>query len=55
MIAEVFTFSKLPQKYREVLNQSLSDTQMVYVVKDNKGTPKSITTSVIQAIQKVQK
>lgn len=55
MIAEVFIYSKLPAQYRTILNQTFPDQQIVYVVKDCKGNPKSITTSVTQAIAKVQK
>lgn len=55
MISQVYTFANLPQDYKLVLNQTLEPNQFVYVVKDVDGTPKSITTSVVQAISKVQK
>jgi len=35
--------------------KELEDNQTVYVVKDSSGTPKSITTNVLNAIQKAQK
>jgi TRAP-type mannitol/chloroaromatic compound transport system substrate-binding protein len=55
MIAELFTFKNLPSNYKQVLNQTLEPNQIVYVIKDNQNNPKSITTSVVQAITKVQK
>lgn len=55
MIAQLYQFQNLPENYKQVLNQTLEPNQIVYVIKDNNNTPKSITTSVIQAIKKVQK
>lgn len=55
MIAQLFQFQNLPENYKQVLNQALEPTQIVYVIKDNQNNPKSITTSVVQAIKKVQK
>ena len=55
MITQVYQFKNLPQEYKTVLNQTLESNQTVYVVKDNTGLAKSITTNVCQAIKKVQK
>ena len=55
MIAELFAYKNLPNNYKQVLNQTLEPNQIVYVIKDNNNTPKSITTSVTQAIKKIQK
>lgn len=55
MLAEVFTYKNLSSEYKNVLNTELSDHQIVYVIKDVNGIAKSVTTSVTQAIQKVQK
>lgn len=55
MIAQVYQFKNLPQDYKTVLNKTLEDNQFVYVIKDNSGLPKSITTNVCQAIKKTQK
>lgn len=54
MYSELFQYKNLPQQYNTILNQVLEPDQFVYVIKDNTGKPKSITTSVLQAIKKVQ-
>lgn len=55
MITQVYQFKKLPVQYKNVLDKELDGDQIVYVVKDSSGTPKSITTNVLNAIQKTQK
>ena len=55
MIAQLYQFQNLPTNYKQILNQTLEPNQIVYVIKDASGNPKSITTSVVQAIKKVQK
>jgi hypothetical protein len=55
MITQVYQFKNLPVQYKNVLNKELNENQTVYVVKDSSGTPKSITTNVLHAIQKTQK
>lgn len=55
MITQVYQFKNLPINYKNVLNKELDEDQIVYVIKDSSGTPKSITTSVLNAIQKTQK
>jgi hypothetical protein len=54
MYAELFQYKSLPDNYKAILNQVFQPTQFVYVIKDTNGTPKSVTTSVLQAIKKVQ-
>jgi hypothetical protein len=54
MVAQVFQYKNLPQNFKSVLNAQFEDEQFVYVIKDVEGNPKSITTSIIQAITKVQ-
>lgn len=55
MITQVYQFKTLPQQYKTVLDATLDDNQFVYVVKDNQGLAKSVTTNVMQAIVKTQK
>jgi hypothetical protein len=55
MITQVYQFKNLPQEYKTVLNQTLENSQTVYVIKDKTGIAKSITTNVCQAIKKTQK
>jgi hypothetical protein len=54
MITQLYQFKSLPDKYKKVLNRELNENQTVYVTKDVNGNPKSITTSVIEAIKKGQ-
>lgn len=54
MHAELFQYKSLPSHYKNILNQVFEPEQFVYVIKDSTGKPKSITTSVLQAIKKVQ-
>jgi len=55
MITQVVQYKNLDAVYQNQLPQDICAEQMVYVVKDNKNTVKSITTSVLAAIQKTQK
>lgn len=55
MMAQVFTYQNLPVSFKSMMENTLMNDQIVYVIKNNDGTPKTITTSVTQAIQKVQK
>jgi hypothetical protein len=54
MISEIYQYKDLPQKYKNVLNTELPEDKTVYVIKTIDGTPKTITTSVIECIKKVQ-
>lgn len=54
MISELYQFKNLPQNYKDVLKKELPEDKIVYVIKNLDGTPKSITTSVIECIKKVQ-
>ena len=54
MIAELYQFKNLPQNYKDVLKRELPDDKTIFVIKDIDGTLKSITTSVIECIKKVQ-
>jgi hypothetical protein len=54
MYASLFQYKTLPENYKTILNQVFEPDQCVYVIKDNTGTPKSVTTSVLQAIKKIQ-
>lgn len=55
MISQVIQYKNLDEKYKSVFNPGEIDPErMVYVIKDNSGTVKSITTSVLASIQKVQ-
>jgi hypothetical protein len=54
MIAELYQFKTLPQKYKDVLKREFPEDKTIYVIKDVDGTPKSITTSVTECIKKVQ-
>lgn len=52
MIVELTQFGKLSEKFKEVLGCDLDPERMVFVVKDVNGTPKTITTSIINALKK---
>ena len=53
MYSSLYQYKTLPEKYKTILNQVFEPDQFVYVIKDNTGKPKSVTTSVLQAIKKV--
>lgn len=55
MISQVIQYKNLDEKYKSAFNPGEIDPErMVYVIKDNSGHVKSITTSVLASIQKVQ-
>jgi hypothetical protein len=54
MYTELFQYKNLPEDLKKILNQNLDETRIVYVIKDNSGSTKSITTSVTHAIKKIQ-
>lgn len=55
MITQVVQYKNLDTVYQNQLPEGIGAEQMVYVVKDNQNLVKSITTSVLAAIQKTQK
>jgi hypothetical protein len=55
MITQVLQYKNLDAVYQNQLPQGIDADQMVYIVKDNQYIVKSITTSVLAAIQKTQK
>ena len=55
MITQVVQFKNLDATYQNQFPGVVDAEQMIYLVKDNQNTVKSITTSVLAAIQKTQK
>jgi len=55
MITQVVQFKNLDATYQNQLPEGIDAEQMVYIVKDNQNLVKSLTTSVLAAIQKTQK
>jgi hypothetical protein len=55
MITQVVQYKNLDAVYQNKLPAGIDAEQMVYLVKDNQRVVKSITTSVLAAIQKTQK
>lgn len=55
MITQVVQYKNLDAVYQNKLPVGIDAEQMVYLVKDNQRVVKSITTSVLAAIQKTQK
>lgn len=55
MTVQVTEYKNLDAKFKAILNQDDFDpTRMIYLVKDNSGNVKSLTTSVFEAIKKVK-
>jgi hypothetical protein len=55
MITQVVQYKNLDAVYQNKLPVGIDADQMVYIVKDNQNLVKSLTTSVLAAIQKTQK
>jgi len=54
MISQVVQYKNLEQKYKDMLKDELDADRYVYIVKDNNSNVKSLTTSVLASIQKLQ-
>jgi hypothetical protein len=54
MITQVVQFKNLEEQYKAILKDEIDPERAIYIVKDNKNNVKSITTSVMAAIQKTQ-
>jgi len=54
MITQVLQFKNLEEQYKTLLKDEIDPERTIYMVKDNNNNVKSITTSVIAAIQKTQ-
>jgi hypothetical protein len=55
MITQLVQYKNLDEVYRNQLPTGIGAEQMVYLVKDKQNTVKTITTSVLAAIQKTQR
>jgi nitrogen regulatory protein PII-like uncharacterized protein len=54
MITQVVQFKNLEEQYKTLLKDEMDPERAIYIVKDNENNVKSITTSVVAAIQKTQ-
>jgi hypothetical protein len=54
MITQVVQFKNLEEQYKAMLKDEIDPERAIYIVKDNKNNVKSITNSVMAAIQKTQ-
>ena len=54
MITQVVQFKNLEEQYKSMLKEEIDPERAIYIVKDNQRNVKSITTSVMAAIQKTQ-
>ena len=55
MLTQVSQFKSLTEKQQQMLPSILQGDQFVYLIKDNTGQVKSITTEILTAISKTQK
>lgn len=54
MITQVVQFKNLEEQYKAMLKDEIDPERAIYIIKDNGNNVKSITTSVVAAIQKTQ-
>lgn len=54
MITQVVQFKNLDAQLKSLIEDELDPERMIYVVKDNLGNVKSLTTSIFAAIKKIQ-
>jgi hypothetical protein len=48
------TYSQLSSQLKESFPRNYPDDQRIYIIRDNRGNVKSLTTSILTSIQKTQ-